>query len=68
MQDEWRTMDFDYNGLPPRTYVCFDDLRDLKEKGNRHCNNVGIWKSGSGALTDAINFFFYLEDPELNFM
>ena len=68
MQDEWRTMDFEYNGLPARTYACFDDLKDLKEKGNRHCNNVGIWRSGSGAIQDAINYFFFLEDPETEYI
>ena len=64
MQDELRTINYEYNGMPPGTYVCFDDLKDLKQRGNEHCNHIGLWKSGSGAMIDAISFYLSLEDPE----
>lgn len=69
MQQEWRTMWYEYNGMPPGFYTCFDDLKDLKERGNEHCNNVGLWKSGTGAFMDAINWYLTLEDqqPDYNY-
>ena len=61
MQDEWRTINYEYNGKPPGTYVCFDDLRLLKERSNQPCDNIGLWKSGSGAITDNILYYEFME-------
>jgi len=50
-------MNFEYNGKPSGTYACFDDLAELEKRGNEHCNKVGLWKQGSGALKD--NYLYY---------
>lgn len=64
MQHEMRSMNFEYNGMPNNTYVCYDDLKDLVKRGNEKCNNVGLWKSGSGAIIDNILYYNVMLEDE----
>lgn len=54
--------------MPPGFYTCFDDLKDLKERGNEQCNNVGLWRSGTGAFIDAISWFENLEEEYADYV
>jgi len=50
--------------MPNNTYVCYDDLKDLVKRGNEKCNNVGLWKSGSGAIIDNILYYNVMLEDE----